>query len=341
MQTILGKLLFIMMLSSSLLPGYHFTMKIDNPTPMLGEKAILTLHFSYINVEEYEIEEPYFEHFSIKRIEDKEYQDNNGTWHALLRYELSAQEIGTFTLHPLTTHIEMIEKKYQTLYNKNKYLQKFDLQTKALTMKITPLPDFLKIIGHYKLSSLVDKTVTYAGEPIVFKVRLTGEGNIENLDFLTLNIPNVMVYEKNLQPYQKNFTFISDNNFTIPSVSLKYFDQVTKEITTLSTNAFFIKIVGAHRNLPKYHYFWIYLLSGLFFILLLLYVYNLFESLAFIDEKTYLKRQLKQSKNKEVLLKRVVPYLHQNRQLTRLIYQLEDIEPSKFRKVKKKILKHF
>ena len=341
MQTILGKLLLIMMLFSSLLLGYNFTMKIDNLTPMLGEKVILTLHFSYVNLEEYEIEEPYFEHFSIKLIEDKEYQDNNGTWHALLRYELSAQKIGTFTLHPLTTHIEMIEKKHQTLYNKNKYLQKFDLHTKALTMMIIPLPEFLKIIGHYKLSSIVDKTVTYAGEPIVFKVRLTGKGNIENLDFLTLNIPNIMVYERGMQPYEKSFTFISNGNFTIPSISLKYFDQVTKEVTTLTTNTFFINIIEPHRNLQKYYYFWIYLCIGLFFILLLLYVHNLFETLAFIDEKTYLKQQLKQSKNKEVLLKKVAPYLHQNRQLTRLIYQLEDIEPSKFRKVKKEILKHF
>jgi hypothetical protein len=339
MQTILGKLFFLVV-SSSWLLGYHFNMQVDNPHPLLGEKTILSLHFSYDNLEEYEIEEPHFEHFSIKPIEDKEYQDEKDTWHVLLRYELIAQKVGTFTLSPLNVHIEIIPLEYQHVYNKNKYLQKQDIQTNPLTINVEPLPHSLKIIGDYTLLTSVDKEHALAGEPIVFNVHLKGEGNLDNLDFLTLDIPDVMVYPTHVNTYEKKFTLIASHNFTIPPIQLKYVNQKTKEVSLLSSDAFFITIASPKNTKQSYTYFWIYHCMGLYF-LLLSYTYMLFKELAYINKKAYFRKQLKQTKDKEELLNKVAPYMSKNKQLTRLIYKLEEVEVSKFKALKKEILRHF
>ena len=46
-------------------------------------------------------------------------------------------------------------------------------------------------------------------------------------------------------------------------------------------------------------------------------------------------------KNKEALLKKVAPYIQENRPLSRLIYQLEESDAKRFKGLKKEIVKHF
>jgi hypothetical protein len=311
---------------------------------MVGEKIILTLEFTYDDLEEYEIEEAHFEHFKIKLLEDKEYQDKNGTWIAKQNYELTAQKSGTVTLPALKTHIEMIEPAYQKQYNKNKYLQKFDIYTNPLTLTVNPLPQGLQIAGEYQLHASVNTQQVNAGEPIHYSITLSGNGNIENLDFLTLRIPHVMIYEKsNNAAYEKTFNIVSDANFSIPPIVLNYYNQKNKEVELLRTNLFHITVLNPSSIAQKSHLVSIlsYLLLAILFLLLLWYVYRLFQSIAYIDEKTYFIKQLKQTKNKEALLKKVASYMQKDRHLTRLIYTLENIEKSQFKALKKEIITKF
>ncbi|RUM74504.1 MAG: hypothetical protein DSZ12_05430 [Sulfurovum sp.] len=338
----LGKILLILLVYTSILCGYSFQMAVNNTNPMLGEKIVLTLDFIYDTLEDYDIEEPHFEAFEIKPLEDKTYQDQNGTWHVRLRYELRATKTGIITLTPLKTHIEMIAANYQDRYNRNKYLQKFDISTHALTLKVKPLPHSLKVIGSYALYASVDKQKVTMGEPVTLNVRLEGEGNMENLDFLTFHIPHVTIYEKSLSSYEKEFILLSDQNFTIPSLVFGYITQKDKEIRQLDTNIFHIVVHTAKDTTNKKPYaIDIYILYVFFFLLLFWYSVTLFKSLEYLDEKAYFLKQLKQTKNKEELLKKVVHFMHKNRQLKRLIYQLEDVDASKFKALKKEILTHF
>ena len=152
-----------------------------------------------------------------------------------------------------------------------------------------------------------------------------------------------MFYEKSIDRYTKKFILISDSNFTIPPLSLKYYNQHTKDIDILRTNAFNISIntpiTIKENNLyfSLFIYFCILTLSVFY----IGYMIKIFDSIAFIDKKSYFKKQLKKTKNKEELLKKVVPYLHTNRQLMHLIYKLEMVESSSFKKLKKEILTHF
>jgi hypothetical protein len=318
-------------------------MTLDNHTPMIGEKVLLTLTFFYEDVEDYEMQEPQdapsFEHFKIKTLEDIEYQESNGTWIAKITYELKAQKAGVFTLEPLQTHIETIEKKYQKLYNKNKYLHKSTLHTQSLSVTVNPLPQSLKITGDYTLKGSVDKEETNAGEAVQFTVAIEGEGNIENLDFIKLPLAHAMVYEVNSSQYEKTFHIVSDSNYSIPVIILKYYNQHSKEVELLSTQAYAITIHPEIKLKSTYNHSLLYILI-LGLLLLLVYVYTLFQNIFHLDEKAYYLKQLKHTKNRGELLKKVAPFMHQNRQLTRLVYLLEESGQENFKLIKKQIIEN-
>ena len=332
MQTSLGKIVFLLMLCLHALYGYSVSMSIDKHEPIVGEKCTLTLLFHYDNLEEYEIEEPKFENFDLTLLDENETQETNSTWQVTQRYQVIPYQAGSITLPALKTHIEMIEEQYQERYNRNKYLKKFDIFTQPITLNVQPLPEDISITGVYQLYANIDKNATKQGEPIRFTMGIKGEGNIPNLDFVTLNIPHATIYEKENSTYEKRFDIISDRNFSIPPIVLKYYNQQSKEVSFLSTTPFHIEVIGGIAKKEATSLLWWLLL------LLLLPLFWFFYRLFKHDEKSLLKKQLKACKDKESLLKKLMPYFQKNRKLTRLIYELEEVEEQEFEGLKRRIL---
>ena len=331
MQIKLGKALLWVALNIQLLFAYTLQMHVDNPRPMLGEKVTLTVDFVYDTVEEYEVKEAKFENVETTLVSDDEFQENNQT-HNRIVYTLRTQKAGKQTLSPLQVHIEMILPAYQSRYNKNKYLQKFDISSNALVLEVQPLPQALRVWGDYTMHASVDKVETTVGEPIHFTVTLQGEGNIKNLDFLTLDIPHVLIYEKN-NALSKEFSIVAEKSFTIPPVALSYFNQAQKMVESIGTEAYHITVTGV--SVKESKNVWVWVLLVVVYASLLFTVYRTFKALAFIDEKKILLKRLKSAKSKEALLKVIAPYMHKSKGLERLVYKLEESEKSAFKRLKK------
>ena len=306
---------------------------------MVGEKAELTLTLRYTNLEDYSIKEPKFENFSTTLLEDTETQDTNHTWLVTQRYALTPQKAGTFTLTSPTAHLESIAPQYQERYNRNKYLVKTDTQAKPLTLNISPLPQGLKVTGTYTLTTEVDKQKVKAGEPVHFTLHLKGEGNIADLSFFTLAIPHTTVYQTSTSANKKEFDIVSDHNYTIPALSLQYYNQSTQSAELLSSQAFGIEVITAPT--PQKSKAKVLVILLLIFAGLLYYLYRLFNSLAYIDKKATFIKVLKKCKTKEELLAKVAPYLGKDRGLDRLIFGLEGVEKTNFTTLKKEIFKYF
>ena len=333
------RLMLLLLLGSHFLHGYTFSMTCDKTELMLGEKVHLTLTLRYKNLEDYDIDELKFEAFSPTLLEDTETQDTNHTWLVIQRYALTPQKAGTFTLTSPTAHLESIAPEYQERYNRNKYLVKTDIQAKPLTLNISPLPQGLKVTGDYTLTTKVDKQKVKAGEPVHFTVQLKGEGNIADLSFFTLHITQTTVYETSTGANKKEFDIVSDHNYTIPALSLQYYNQSTQSAELLSSQAFGIEVITAptpQKSKAK-------VLSILFFMFagLLYYLYHLFSSLAHLDKKTIFIKVLKKCKTKEDLLAKVAPYLGKDRGLDRLIFRVEGVEDGEFVGVKRGIIHYF
>jgi len=331
--------MLLLLLGSHLLHGYTFSMTCDKTELMLGEKAHLTLTLRYQNLEDYDIDEPKFEDFSTTLLEETEIQDANHTWLVTQRYTLTPQKAGTFTLASPTAHLESIAPLYQERYNRNKYLVKTDSQAKPLTLNILPLPQGLKVTGTYTLTTEVDKQKVKAGEPVHFTLHLKGEGNIADLSFFTLAIPHTTVYETSTNANKKEFDIVSDHNYTIPALSLQYYNRSTQSTELLSSQAFGIEVITAptpQKSKAKVLFILLLIFTGLLY-----YLYRLFSSLTHLDKKATFIKVLKRCKTKEELLAKVAPYLGKDRGLDRLIFRLEAVEDAGFKALKKEILKQF
>ena len=331
----LSKLSLIFALVTPLLFGYSFTMQVDNAKPMVGETIHLTTHFHYDNLEEYDLAEPDYEHFNITLVDENETQENNSTWLVTQHYTLIAKKAGTLTLHPLKAHIEFIPIGYQDRYNKNHYLQKQDISTQPLTLQVRPLPQGIQVTGNYTLEASIDKNQSTQGSPVQFTVSLTGEGNIENLNYLTLHIPHTTIYETSIDPHSKTFSILANQNYSIPPIVLKYFNQKSKTVILTSTPNYDIHISG---NKASHSLLWLFVLLLIGIVSYGLWV--LFK-LAYLDTKRTFIKQLKKCKRREELLKKIASYIGKDRGLTRLIYLLEGCEDGEFKEVKKEIIKNF
>ena len=338
MRTKLGKALLWLTLNLQLLCAYTLQMQVDNTQPMLGEKVTLTVDFVYDNVEEYEVKEAKFSNVETTLVSDDEFQEGNQT-HNRIIYTLRPKKAGRLTLPALQAHIEMIPLAYQDRYNKNKYLKKFDIHSNPLTLEVQPLPQALTVWGDYTMHTNVDKTETTIGDPIRFTVTLQGKGNIKNLDFLTLEIPHALIYEKN-RGLTKEFSIVPEKDFTIPTIALKYYNLSTRSVEQLSTPSYQITVKPKPVK-PLVPPIVGYIILLVIFGALLYTLHRLFSSLAHLDKKATFIKALKKCKTKKELLAKVAPYLGKDRELDRLIFRLEGVEDGEFKVIKKRVLKCF
>ena len=313
--------------------AYSFTATLDKTSFMVGEKATVSLKFCYDNLEEYTLEEPQLLDFNVALLNEEEKQETNTTTCVLQHYTLRAKEAGTFTLPTLKAHIESIPPKYQERYNKNHYLQKLDIYTNALPIEVIPLPEGLSVTGNYSLTASVDSTTVQAQTPLHLTVTLHGEGNIENLDFLILSIPHTLIYPHKTEGLSKTFDIIAKANYTIPSITLTYFNQEEQMVERIHTESYPITVTGI--SVQKSKNIWVWLLLSVIYIGLFYAVYCIFKTLDFIDQKKILFKRIKSAKNKEALLKVIAPYMHQSKGLERLVYRVEMSERSAFKGLKK------
>jgi len=321
--------------------AYTFHASLDNSKPMLGEEVNLTLTFSYESVqkeeiEEYEIEEPKFENIQATLINEEEYQESNTTWKVKQVYSLIPKQTGKLLLSPLNLHVESIATAYQEVYNRNTYLEKVDLQTKELELNVQALPQGVKISGEYKLIANVNKKEVDEGQPITFTLALEGKGNLESLDFFTLNIPHTTIYTNASTALNKSFTIVSDRNYTIPAVMLKYYNPKSRSIELIDTSTFSIVLksdspIETKRN---FHSFYWLLIVGC----ILLCSYWLYHKLSSMNPKNSFIRKLKKTKSREEFLRKVVPYMEKSKNLKRLIFKLESSNKETFKSLKKEII---
>ncbi|MBA1419523.1 MAG: BatD family protein [Epsilonproteobacteria bacterium] len=332
MQTSLFRAFVWLLVFCTFSHTYSFTSTLDKHSVMMGEKTVLTLKFCYDDLEEYSLEELQLQYFKIVFLNEYEKEGNQLSC-ITQRYSIIANKSGDFILPALKAHIESIPKKYQELYNKNHYLQKIDIYTKSIPLKVTPLPQNLKVTGDYRLIASIDKKDVNAQNPIHFTVTLKGKGNIENLDFLTLSIPHALVYPHTTTTLSKTFDIVSDDNYTIPAISLSYFNQENHMVENISTDTY--QIVVKSNVIPSFWNTYILIWLLIFVFLLLFYLLRIFRQIDYIDEKKMLFKRIKQAKNKEDLLKVIALYMHVSKAMERLVYRVEMSERSAFKGLKK------
>lgn len=335
--------------------NFDLQMQLDKTDAYIGEEIVLSVTFAYKDLEDYSLSEVDFSDFLLKELSTKEWISADGYRVEEIRYSLTPQAEGKLILSPLKAEVEVL---------KSGHTQKFPVFSNKLTLDVMALPKGLSLVGEYQLNASINKQSVNAGEAVTLTLTIEGTGNIDNLDALDLQIPGTTVYAKSAQKrkdntigqYSKTFEIISDRNFTIPAITLNYFDKTSQRKKTIQSRAFDIEVFGNNllRDKPKekldkdeityeeeritgverFIYFLIGVLSSIVFMLM----YKQFKNKTQLKKQPELIHVLKQIKTQDALFKKMVPYVGRDKGLDRLIYQLEEKETANFKEIKKEII---
>lgn len=187
----------------------------------------------------------------VKQVQDVEFNVNAG-----LRRALFARKAGTLTIGPA----ELSARSTQQLIPRN-----FTIKSQPLTVEVKPLPGEGRPegfspsnVGHYTLTTKVDRTTVAANEPVTLEVVIAGEGNVKFVD------PGPWPELEGLRRYdpkvetrlrkgstlggERRYEFLlipeRGGTVTIPAHELAFFDPVAERYEVVRTEPIEVTVEG-------------------------------------------------------------------------------------------------
>ena len=248
---------------------FVLNMSLDKNVSYVGEPINLTLNFkSKLNshADKIQLGEPKLDNFWVKK-SDKVSKTTEGDYIVQsLHYKLFPQKAGEYTIPAIEAMIGKVQRQRggfgggifddPFFSSMTEQLNWQKIYSNSLKVKVNPLPNGLELYGDYSIKATVEKHKVYANKPVNLTVTVQGVGNIDDVKKFDLDINNVIVYadEPKIRSGEQNgeyggvFTqkiaLIADQNFTIPSLSLDYFDKKSKSVKTVKTEPIDIEVVG-------------------------------------------------------------------------------------------------
>jgi len=125
-----------------------------------------------------------------------------------------------------------------------------------LDIDVKPLPGGVNLVGNFKITATLDKNEVAVNDAVNLRLRVSGSGNFEDIGSLKPSIDGVNVFEEDASTkvfiekgayrgvLQQKIALVSDHDYTIPPIVLRYFDPSSKTIKTVSTKALHVSIKG-------------------------------------------------------------------------------------------------
>ncbi len=249
----------------------------NNPTPSKDQNFILELHtnkkelfvgesFEVVltfkqkqdaEVLDYKFFPPKLDGFWIKHQSKPKKYEENGYIVTTITYKMAAQRAGKLTISP--AKIKIASRDYTRDYwnNFSPSLKWRSYYSNSITLDVKSPPSGIKLVGDFDLKVSVDKTKVHAGEAVTAIITIHGDGNVEDLIAFKPYIEDVSVFEQKPKIDEQNgvfnqkITFVADQNFTIPSFSIRFFNPNTKAIVTKKSDPIAVEVIGATKSASK------------------------------------------------------------------------------------------
>lgn len=249
--------------------GSDFVVEIalDKNESYVGEPLNLSLSFkSKLNAhaDQVQLGEPKLEHFWVKKRDDVSKKSEGEYVVQIIHYLLFPQKAGTYEIPAIEAMIGKVAQRQSRggffddpFFNRlTQELRWQKIYSNSLKIKIKPLPNGLEVFGNYEMEASVDKQKVHANKPVNLTLTIKGEGNIDDIQKFDLDIDNVIVYADEPKitaseihgiyqgEFKQKIALIADANFTIPSLSLSYFDKLTQKVKTIKSKPIDIEVIG-------------------------------------------------------------------------------------------------
>ncbi len=348
----------------------------------VGESTQLTLQFKHrkdVQLVDLDLTLPTFENFWSKQLNQaKKYEEGDFIVQEL-DFLIFPQKSGQLKIEPIKIDVATLDVNSNSYSFFNRSTKNIRVFSNEIVFTVNPLPQNVSLIGEFELLTTVDKMKVNEGEAISFKVEIDGYGNIDDVEDITLNINNSVIYENKPEiktsiengqykgSYTKSFSILPSNDLTIPSIQIEYFNKKSQKVEILSSKSYTIKVnkkiketpvklekkqeskvneklVARETSVIQVKSSWqdrtLFYFLGMLTVLLMigLYYYVINRNNKKRNEDLPLIKCVKRTKNKEELLKVLLPYINSDASLDELIFELEKTQKETFKSIKKSIL---
>ena len=235
---------------------FDFTIKTDSSEYYVGENFILTMIFKYrkdSQLENLYLEKPNFENFWYKQLDDSKNFEDGDFIVSEVKFLMFALKEGSLYIEPIKINAQIMENNSYSIFSTTKNKK---IYSNELSFNIKTLPQSIKLIGDFQIESSIDKEKVKNAEAISYKLRIKGNGNIDDIRDIKLPINDVTIYENKpviktqvinnqyLGEYEKVFSIISNKSFNIPSISIEYYDKNLNQVIKKSTKSYDIEVLN-------------------------------------------------------------------------------------------------
>ncbi len=172
-------------------------------------------------------------------------------------YLLTPQIPGNYTVYPAKATVvtkNRTSNSFFDIFFKPKPKTQ-NISSKMLSIIVKPLPTPAQLVGDFNISVKPSTMVANANTPVVLALKIDGEGVLDDFDGLDYNTSGLTIYSNKPQitlgvtgtkirsNYIKEYVFVSDHDFVIPSRNITMFNTKTKKIQTITTPSYDIKVI--------------------------------------------------------------------------------------------------
>ena len=216
-----------------------------------------------------DIDEPKFEDFWVKAIDDvKEGVEGEYTTQTY-SYLLFAQRSGTLKIPSVMAKVGQLSKQSRRgldpFFNSafGQQVRYTKLFSNALTLEVEPLPAGLELYGDFDIKARVDRKTVLANKPVNLTISVAGNGNIDDVQKFNLEIPGAVIYanEPTVKSavsngeyggrFEQKIVIIAEGSYTIPSFEVRYFDKATQQEKVKKTDPIEVTVTGGSAMVTK------------------------------------------------------------------------------------------
>lgn len=222
----------------------------------INEPFELILRFKYMNQFDMSLTliKPSLKDFWYKKLDYQKSYEDNDYMVTELKFLLFPQKSGELTIEPLRIDAQYVDNSRNSMSFFTNSVSNKKIYSNALKLKVKPLPQNIDLVGSFDIEASVDKKSVNAFDAVNYTIKISGNGNFDDIKDFDLNIPNAKIYSNKAKIetkyidgkyegfYEKSYTIISNESYKIPSFEFSYFDKDKKEIINKKTQTFNIQV---------------------------------------------------------------------------------------------------
>ena len=345
MKNILGKVFIILFVFLGLNAQDLFILKVAKNKAYINEAIPLTLTLKYSASDpilKKDFEELLAKSFWIKELDESEPYRKGESTYIDFNYLVSAQSVGGIVIDEQVISIARREAKTNLIQWKQIYSNQVKIEVLALPKGIT-------IQGNYNIELSIDKTKVEANTPINLTLKLSGSGNINDIEPFKLNMKEQLVFSDtpiiDENTFTQKFSILSEESFTLKAIVFEYFNIDTKLTEKIKTKPIKIEVESNKKDklvVPKDSKLkYIYALLGFIFGVVVFYTIYYFKNRS-VKVISTLEKKIQKAKSDKELYQVLLPYSIDNNFDGVMKALEENIYHNEKNKIdKKRILKKF